>query len=175
MEQAQSKNKSVIYVHGSSVNGISVLYKDDASSNTALITNLELVDEPLVLRDFILQTLREGRVDLVVIDGDLSWLIRQVYFKMKNYPHALLLTCTSFQALGKISQEDFVRSALRRNFVMDSWEEWEYDEAVRKGALVLQADVTVKEMFYYVGGCVRLLQLAVSDAIVAGGQDKICS
>ena len=169
MEHAQGQNKRVLYVHGSGADGISVLFKDDPTSNTAFVTKLKLLEledeSPRILHNFILTILREGRVDLIVLDGALSWLIRKVYFEMKNYPQAFLLTCTSFQALGKISQEDYCRSALRSNFEMDSWEEYEYDDAVCKGALVLQPDVTVKEMFYYVGGCVRLFQSPISFAV----------
>ena len=47
-------------------------------------------------------------------------------------------------------------SADRETFTMDSWEETELEDAVKKGALVLPQGTTVNEMFLYTGGSVRL-------------------
>ena len=156
MWQAQSHNKRVLYIHGGNVNGYSVIFKDDPSLATARVCRRqELVPEPKALRQFIHTVLCDGGVDLIVLDGALSWLIRKVYFEMKKHPQVVLITCTSFQALGRISDEDTAMSAPRTRFVMDSWRETEYEDAVDKGALVLPQGITVSEMFFYAGGSVR--------------------
>ena len=107
--------------------------------------------------------LREGLVDLVVLDGSLSWLILKVFLKMDEFPSVKLVTCTSFQAPGKMSQEVSMKCAPRGRFVMESWQEDELYAALKVGALSLSPGTTKSEMFYYAGGSVRLFQASVKD------------
>jgi hypothetical protein len=107
--------------------------------------------------------LREGLVDLVVLDGSLSWLILKVLLKMDEFPSVKLVTCTSFQAPGKMSQEVSMKCAPRGRFVMESWQEDELYAALKVGALSLSPGTTKSEMFYYAGGSVRLFQASVKD------------
>jgi hypothetical protein len=125
----------------------------------------DLVVEPAPLLMLITSLLEEDRVDMIILDGALSWLIRKVYFKMDEYPHVVLITCTSFQALGKISQEVSFMSAPRARFVMDSWTEMEYEGAVEKGVFSLPQGTKVGELFYYAGGSIRLFLQPVEDVI----------
>ena len=166
MWQAQTHNKRVLYIHGDDVNGYSILFKDDPFLATARVCLVqELVAEPQVLRQFIQQVLYEDGVDLIVLDGALPWLNRKVYYEMKKYPQVVLITCTSFQPLGKISHEAYFKSAPYAHFIMDSWSETEYEDAVDKGALVLPPGITVSEMYFYAGGSIRIFQKPVEEVI----------
>ena len=159
-------NKRVLYIHGEEKNGFSILFKDNPNTLTSkACCRPKFVSEPNPLEQFISALLEDAGVDLIVLDGSLSWLIRKVYFMMDKYPQVVLITCTSFQALGKISQEVSLKSASRARFVMESWRETEYDEAVRTGALILPGHTTVKELFYYAGGSVRLFLKPIDDVI----------
>ena len=159
-------NKRVLYIHGEEKNGFSILFKDNPNTLTSkACCRPKFVSEPNALEQFISALLEDAGVDLIVLDGTLSWLIRKVFFMMDKYPQVVLITCTSFQALGRISQEVSLKSASRARFVMESWRETEYDEAVRTGALILPGPTTVKELFYYAGGSVRLFLKPIDDVI----------
>ena len=162
-EQAQLHHKRVLYVHGDTKSGISVIFKDEPSIATARLARQTFSLEPEALNLFVDSVLREGLVDLVVLDGSLSWLIMKVFLKMDEFPSAKLVTCTSFQAPGKMSQEVSMKCAPRRRFVMDSWQEDELYAALDVGALSLSPGTTKSEMFYYAGGSVRLFQASVKD------------
>ena len=162
LEQAQLHHKRVLYVHGDT-KGISVIFKDDPTIATARLARQTFSLEPEALNLFVDSVLREGLVDLVVLDGSLSWLIMSVFLKMDEFPNAKLVTCTSFQAPGKMSQEVSMKCAPRRRFVMDSWQEDELYAALEVGALSLSPGTTKSEMFYYAGGSVRLFQASVKD------------
>jgi hypothetical protein len=162
-EQAQLHHKRVLYVHGDTKSGISVIFKDEPTIATARLARQTFSLEPEALNLFVDSVLREGLVDLVVLDGSLSWLIMNVFLKMDEFPSAKLVTCTSFQAPGKMSQEVSMKCAPRRRFVMDSWQEDELYAALEVGALSLSPGTTKSEMFYYAGGSVRLFQASVKD------------
>jgi hypothetical protein len=167
MWHAQTHNKRVLYIHSDDVNGYSIIFKADPFLSTARVCRgQEFVAEPKALRQLIQTVLYEGGVDLIVLDGALSWLIRKVYYEMKKYPQVVLITCTSFQALGKISQEAFFMSASYTKFIMDSWREAEYEDAVDKGALFLPLGITISEIFFYAGGSVRNFLLPVEDLTI---------
>lgn len=156
----QTMNKRVLYIHALLRNGFAIIFKDDSSSPTARVSHIEeFVAEPIALKSLLLAALKEGRVDLIVLDGDLAWLIEAVYSAIILHPQVAFITCTSYQAIGKESQEAFCSSAGRVEHCMDSWKEYEYEDAHKAGALTLQSGLSVKEMFYYAGGSVRLLLL----------------
>jgi len=165
LEQAQLRNKRVLYIHGDIKSGCSVIYMDDPAVATARVANQIFSEEPEALNAFIDGMLREGLVDLVVLDGALSWLILRLFLKMDEFPKAQLVTCTSFQAPGRISQEVSVKCAPRARFVMDSWQEDELYAAVKAGALSMSPGTTPSEMFYYAGGSVRLFLMRANEAI----------
>lgn len=165
LEQAQLRNKRVLYIHGDIKSGISVIYMDDPAVATARVAKQIFSEEPEALNAFIDVELREGLVDLVVLDGALSWLILRLFLKMDEFPKAQLVTCTSFQAPGRISQEVSVKCAPRARFVMDSWQEDELYAAVDAGALSMSPGTTPSEMFYYAGGSVRLFLMRADEAI----------
>lgn len=159
-------NKRVLYIHGEEKNGFSILFKDDPNTSTSRVCyRPKFVSEPEALEQFISALLEDDGVDIIVLDGSLSWLIREVFFMMDKHPQVVLITCTSFQALGKLSQEVSLKSAPRARFVMESWREAEYDEAVRTGAPILLEPTTVNEMFFYAGGSVRLFLKSIDDVI----------
>jgi hypothetical protein len=163
LEQAQLHHKRVLYVHGDTKSGISVIFKDEPTIATARLARQTFSPEPEALSLFVDSVLREGLVDIIVLDGSLSWLILKVFLKMDEFPSAKLVTCTSFQAPGKMSQEVSMKCAPRGRFVMDSWQEDELHAALEVGALSLSPGTTESEMFYYAGGSVRLFQAPVKD------------
>ena len=86
MWQAQTHKKRVLYVHGSRLNGIYVLFKDSVDSATARVSRMRpFVKEPLALQQFLLSTLQSDGVDLIVLDGALSWLIFEIYSVKKHF------------------------------------------------------------------------------------------
>lgn len=126
-------------MHGDSESGLSVVFMDDptcvGTAQVARQTSLE--EEPAALDAFVDGVLRDGLVDLIVLDGSLSWLIVNVFLKMRRFPNAKFVTCTSFQVPGKMSQEASMKCAPRKRFVMDSWREEELYAALDAGAISL--------------------------------------
>ena len=166
MDQAQLHRKRVLYVHGNIKNGFTILFKDDPDVSTARVGGqLNFISEPQELKQIVVTLLAEGSVDLIVLDGSLSWLILGIYFKMDEHPEVLLIVCTSFQAIGKLSQEVSMKSAVRETFVMESWTHSELEIAVNKAALVLAPGTTVNEMFFYAGGSARLFLKPVKTVV----------
>ena len=98
-------------------------------------------------------------VDVIVLDGQLSWLIKSVFLCLHRFRDVRLISCTSFEAISKLSTEQQDNAPEFSEFLMDSWVQDEYAAAVSAGALTLAtADLTVEEMFFYAGGSVRMIQ-----------------
>ena len=172
LEQAQLRKKRVLYVHGDSESGLSVVFFDDPTVATALVARQTFSKEPAALDAFVDGVLRDGLVDLIILDGSLSWLILNVFLKMRRFPNAKLVTCTSFQAPGKMSQEASMKCAPRKRFVMDSWREEELYAALDAGAISLSPGTARSEMFFYAGGSIRLF-LAPVEQVITELQSKI--
>jgi hypothetical protein len=64
-EQAQLHHKRVLYVHGDTKSGISVIFKDEPTIATARLARQTFSLEPEALNLFVDSVLREGLVDLV--------------------------------------------------------------------------------------------------------------
>ncbi len=119
-------------------------------------------DKPQVLLDFIRSSMARGEVDLIVLDGQLSWLIKSVFLCLHRYPNVRLISCTSFQAISKISTEQLDNAPEYSEFLMDSWVQEEYAAAISAEALALATrELPVDEMFFYAGGSVRMIQWSV--------------
>ena len=172
LEQAQLRKKRVLYVHGDSESGLSVVFFDDPTVATARVARQTFSKEPAALDAFVDGVLRDGLVDLIILDGSLSWLILNVFLKMRRFPNAKLVTCTSFQAPGKMSQEASMKCAPRKRFVMDSWREEELYAALDAGAISLSPGTARSEIFFYAGGSIRLF-LAPVEQVITELQSKI--
>ena len=167
MWQAKFQKERVLYVRGSRVDGFSLVFKDDPNTDDVRTGRvLNFTDDTGFLFSFIRSLLQEDRIDLLVLDGQLGDLIRRTFFLLKDFPRVRMLTCTSFQALGKVSDEDFDLLPVSDTFVMDSWSREEYAAALKAGALKLHPTVSsLDEIFYYAGGSVRHIQRSVNEVI----------
>ena len=164
MWQAGFHKKRVLYVHS---HGES--YSLIATAGAAVPTDVrcghvaDFSSQPQVLLDFIVSSLKGGVVDVIVLDGQLSWLIKRVFLCLHRYPNVRLISCTSFQAITKLNTEQLANAPEFSEFLMDSWVQEEYVAAIEAGALTLDTtrEHTVEEVFYYAGGSVRMIQWSV--------------
>lgn len=164
-----TQNKRVLYIHSGNMT-ISLLFKYESHSDQARVSTIYKdfsKDSDALLVNLVRKVLQECTADLIVLDGDLASVIQMTYRSMprgKNL-NVTLITCTSFQAFGKISQEAYFELVEPERFQMDSWSEPEYKAAIENGAITLPEGVTLEEIYFYAGGCVRLLQLPVQQII----------
>jgi hypothetical protein len=159
MWQAHAHNKRVLYVHCDESEGYSVIFKHNPFSPKAKVCKKSFSSEanPASLWEMINKILKADGVDIIVLDGALLWLIKEALKVMKKHPNVILITCTSFQTPGKMSQEATLKLPPRAKFTMDSWTEEEYEGAFKAGAIQLPPNSTsLSERFYYAGGSIRL-------------------
>ena len=168
MWQAKAVQKRVIYVH-SHGDGFSIV---STSGNNMHVGRVKkFVDQPDVLLDFIDEALNRQDVDMIVLDGQLEWLIKSVFLCLKRSNGVRLISCTSLHPFSKLSMEAMAHAPAWSAFEMDSWTLDEYKDAYNKGALVLADDSTtttstnVEEMFLYAGGSFRMMQWELSQVI----------
>ena len=163
--EAQAHLKRVLYIHCDAAGYFIVLAR--AGPDNMRVGSVKGLDnEPQFLLDYIVTLLEQREIDIVVLDGRLSWLIESVFACLREFPDVRLISCTSFQAISKLSTEDTDKSSEFSEFVMDSWKKEEYDAAIDTGALVLHSPtLTVDEMFYYAGGSIRMIQWSVARVI----------
>ena len=105
MWQATVHKKRILYIHCHD-ESISLTVTAGAGSTGARFGHVsEYTDsfESRVLRDFIYSSLEKREVDLIVLDGQLSRLIKSVFLKLQKYRDVRMISCTSFQALTKLS------------------------------------------------------------------------
>ena len=163
--EAQAHHKRVLYIHGDNA-GYSIVLARAGPYNMRIGSAEGLENEPQFLLDYILTFLEQREIDIVVLDGRLSWLIKSVFAYLCKFPDVRLITCTSFQAISKLSTEDAEKSPEFSEFLMESWKKEEYDAAIVTGALVLNSPtLTVDEMFYYAGGSIRMIQWSVARVV----------
>ena len=163
--EAQAHHKRVLYIHGDNA-GYSIVLARAGPYNMRIGSAKGLENEPQFLLDYILTFLEQREIDIVVLDGRLSWLIKSVFAYLCKFPDVRLITCTSFQAISKLSTEDAEKSPEFSEFLMESWKKEEYDAAIVTGALVLNSPtLTVDEMFYYAGGSIRMIQWSVARVV----------
>jgi hypothetical protein len=168
MWQAKYCQQRVLYIHGKESDGFFFIHKGDRENDEILTCRVAkfLKVDTEVLLDIIDSFLEHAEVDLIVLDGWLGELIRNVFFLMKDYPSVRLISCTSFQAIGKISDEDYSRSRPFIEFNMDSWTKSEYEAAIKEKALNLHPSVgSLEEIFFYSGGSVRHIQDPVDETV----------
>ena len=157
-----AKKLRLIYVHGDLKDGIHVIFKKSKASAEVEVGHIRrLSPEPNSLLNFIENLIMNKAVDLIVLDGAIPWLIQQVYFLIDEHKAVVLITCTSYQCLAGMNTELLVKVADRNDFEMDSWTLEEYTSAIAKEALTIDPNTSLSEIFYYAGGCIRLLQLSV--------------
>lgn len=161
---AVTKRKRVIYMHGDEVGGISIVFKYESILSKVKTSQITLT-RTAVLLSFLVSLLGGGTVDLIVLDGSIATLFREVYLVMIKYPDVKLILCTSFRALGRISSEVFFKAASQATFQMESWTESEYRSAMNSGALMTQKDTTFDEHIFYSGGSIRLFQQPIKAVI----------
>ena len=167
MWQAKTFQRRVIYVHTHG-DGYSIISTNGDNMRVGRVK--KFVEQPDILLDFIDLALSQQAVDIIVLDGQLEWLIKSVFSRLQRFPGVRLISCTSFQAFAKLSTEAMAHAPEWSEFVMDSWKLDEYNDAYDKGALVLadQAAPTstdVDEMFFYAGGSFRMMQWKLSRVI----------
>ena len=162
--EAHTHHKRVLYIHGGRTRYSIVLAS--AGTNNMRFGGANIDKEPQFLLDSIITFLERREVDIVVLDGRVSWLILSVFDRLLEFPDVRMISCTSFQALSNISTEDLEKAPDFSEFVMDSWKKEEYDAAIASGALVLHSpSLTVDEMFYYAGGSIRMIKWPVEKVI----------
>jgi hypothetical protein len=163
--EAEAHRKRVLYIHCDAA-GYFIVLASAGPDNMRVGSVKGLQNEPQFLLDYIVTFLEQREVDIVVLDGRLSWLIESVFACLREFPDVRMISCTSFQAISKLSTEDTDKSSEFSEFVMDSWKKEEYDAAIVTGALVLNSPtLTVDEMFYYAGGSIRMIQWSVARVI----------
>jgi hypothetical protein len=164
MWEAHLHDKRVLYIH-SHCNGYSVVLASAGPGNTRVGRVNSFDDEPKILFDFIISILERREVDMVVLDGQLQWLIMRVFSRLKHFPGVRLITCTSYDAFGKVPTEAMAHAPGWSEFVMDSWTKEGYAAAIATQALVLHETVTsLDDIFYLAGGNVRLIQWSTERA-----------
>ena len=157
MWQATVRKKRLVYIHshGESYSLIATAGAELSEVRCGYVA--DFLDQPQVLLDFIREYMKQ--VDIVVLDGQLSWLIKRVFLCLHRFQGVRLISCTSFQAISKLSTEQQDNAPEFSEFLMDSWVQDEYAAAISVGALALGTmDLTVDEMFFYAGGSVRMIQ-----------------
>ena len=158
MWQATVHKRRILYIHSHGAS-YTLIVTTGAESNDVRYGHLtDFLDQPHVLLDFIRTSMNQGKVDIIVLDGQLSWLIKCVFLCLQQNHNVRLISCTSFQAISKLSTEQLDNAPEYSEFLMDSWMEQEYVAAISAGALELAEDLTVDEMFFYAGGSVRMIQ-----------------
>ena len=143
--------------------GSQIIFKSAADGDKVTIGSKPYT-EPTILVAYINTLLKDGIVDLIVLDGALLFLIRKVYIEMIKYENVVLITCTSFKGFGRMSSEDRVKTAKVMRFNMDSWTEKDYRAAMDAGALKI-SEKEISQKYYYAGGCTRFIQQPIDDLI----------
>ena len=161
MWHASEDKKRVLYIHCDEVLGFSIIFKYDANVEKMTLGRKPYTPEPNILVAYIDTLLKEGKVDLIVLDGALVSLIRKVYIEMIKYKTVVLITCTSFRGLGKMSSEVRVKTAEMVDFEMESWTEAEYFAAIAADVLKIPKK-ELGERYYYAGGSVRFIQQPIN-------------
>ena len=160
MWQAKTAQKRVIYVHTHG-DGYYIISTSGSNKSVGRSQPLDFETKPYAILEFIDSALNKQEVDIIVLDGQLEWLIRSVFLRLGRFSGVRLISCTSFQAFTKISTETAAHAPPWSPHVMDSWKLDELHDAFAKGALVL-GDLTrgtdVDEMFFYAGGSFRMMQ-----------------
>ena len=163
--EAHAHLKRVLYIHGGDA-GYSIVLARAGPDNMRIGSVIGLENEPYFLLDYVMTLLEQREIDVIVLDGQLSQLFESVFANLLKFPDVRLITCTSFQAISKLSTEVIDKSPEFSEFMMDSWKKEEYDAAIVTGALVLNSPtLTVDEMFYYAGGSIRMIQWSVERVI----------
>jgi len=99
-------------------------------------------------------------MDLIVLDGRVSWLISKIFFKLRQFPEVALISCTSFAAPVNVSSAEYFDITKYKKFLMSSWLKVDLDEAYKQNAIKIRAE-TLDEIYCYAGGSVRNAQLEV--------------
>ena len=159
MREASFHGKRVIYVHSHNDVAANLV---SANRDGAKFCCMDLKSNPGQLWPFIISALEQKSVDLIVLDGQLSELIKDVFAVLKKYPGVRLISCTSFQAI-KLNSEQEDRGPKFDSYIVDSWTKEEQQSAVDMKALVLDPSVSsVDEDHFYAGGSARWLQWSVA-------------
>ena len=164
MSWARRYKKRFLYIHFDQVNGLSIIFKDDANDTTSKVRHIRESGDPKELLPFITDLAKECKVDLIVLDGGLSSLIQAVYLKLGKYLQTKMITCTPFSNLGRISGQVWCDSAKVSFFTMESWSKKEYEGAILAGALHIPIS-ELDERYFYVGGSVRFFHLPIRRVI----------
>jgi len=160
MYVAREKSQRVLYIHSENNNvNTNIVFIDDASTDSYRHAKEHYCKRPKHLFNFILSQMKAGTVDMIILDGELSWLINEVHKEMSDASKITLIICTSFQSLNKSKSQNIIRMVTVSRFLVLSWRKDELEAAVAKGAMVLQTTFT--EIYYYAGGSARHMQLKV--------------
>ena len=157
MWQATIHKKRLVYIHSHGASYSLIATAGAGSSDVRCGHLADYLEQPQVLLDFIRASM--NKVDIIVLDGQLSWLIKSVFLCLQQFHDVRLISCTSFQAISKLSTEQLDNAPEYSEFLVDSWVKDEYAAAISVGALALDTmDLTVDEMFFYAGGSIRMIQ-----------------
>ena len=165
MREASVHGKRVIYVHFTWDLYINIVAADGNGVRLSRTRKQKMKDPWSVVWSFIESALKKKSVDLIVLDGQLSDLIKDVFQYLEYYPGARLISCTSFKAVS-LNSEQMDHCPDYEDYTVDSWTKEEQQSAVDMKALVLDPSVSsVDEAHYYAGGSARMIQWPVEGMI----------
>ena len=98
MYEATERKKRVLYIHGNKSKH-HYLFTSGGVEDARIGISDRIVEQDTALYRFVYNQLVEQKVDMIVLDGALEWLIGKVFFKLKKFPNVRLISCTSFQAV----------------------------------------------------------------------------
>ena len=88
--------------------------------------------EPGFLVDFIDTFLEQQEVDIIVLDGQVSWMIKPIFARLRKFPNARMISCTLAEVTANISTGNMAKNPKFSKFMMDSWKK---EECYRYGGI----------------------------------------
>jgi hypothetical protein len=151
-------NKRTLYVHGVDLNFELLSIIDGIATRYSL--NYKHIDDVKYVHDVISDLQKENNYDLIVCDGGNENLNKFLFQQFKN---TTIVTVSSFQAFGKMSQELSVARKKYQHIVL-SWKKQEIVDAIDAGNLPIPLD-KLDEKMYYAGTCIRWLLMSLNEVI----------
>ena len=166
MYEATERKKRVLYIHG---NKIQHHYLFTSGGVEDARIGISVAEQDTALYRFVYNQLVEQKVDMIVLDGALEWLIERVYFNLKKFPNVRLISCTSFQAVSDLNGSDLDQYPPNPEFdrySMESWTREELAAALKSGVIHLDQSVQeFNDILFYSGGSVRMVKWTINKVI----------
>jgi hypothetical protein len=169
MYEATERKKRVLYIHGNK-NQHHYLFTSGGVEDARIgISDRIVAEQDTALYRFVYNQLVEQKVDMIVLDGALEWLIGKVYLNLKKFPNVRLISCTSFQAASDMNGSDLDQYPPNPEFdrySMESWTREELAAALKSGVIHLDQSVQeFNDILFYSGGSVRMVKWTINKVI----------